>query len=216
MSRTDKKLQIMKAAEKLFTSRRFHEVTTDDIAKEACVGKGTIYRYFQDKDELFFQIAMVGFDELCDVIRAKVAEAKDFANMLAGVCQEISEFFQARRQALRMMQADAGSAYQENGDFHKRWMAHRRKLVSAVAGIMARGTAERALRGDVAPEVLANFLLGLLRTRARDLDHMDEASRSLQVIADFFMNGASPAASAAKAAIPSAGAAADYTNRSEL
>ncbi|RPI59812.1 MAG: TetR/AcrR family transcriptional regulator, partial [Planctomycetaceae bacterium] len=67
----DKRLQIMQAAEKLFTSRRFHEVTTDDIAKSAHVGKGTIYNYFKDKDDMFFQMATNGFDELCDLLQAK-------------------------------------------------------------------------------------------------------------------------------------------------
>ena len=44
----------MRAAEKLFTSRRYHEISLDAVVQEARVGKGTIYRYFQSKDDLFF------------------------------------------------------------------------------------------------------------------------------------------------------------------
>ena len=40
MIEQDKRQRIMQAAEKLFSSRRFHEITTDDVAREAKVGKG--------------------------------------------------------------------------------------------------------------------------------------------------------------------------------
>ena len=57
MTNSDKRQQIMQAAERLFLGKRFHEVTTDEVAREAHVGKGTIYRHFKTKDELFFETA---------------------------------------------------------------------------------------------------------------------------------------------------------------
>ncbi|MCD6496685.1 MAG: TetR/AcrR family transcriptional regulator [Deltaproteobacteria bacterium] len=50
MKQRDKKQEIMNAVEHLFRNRRFHEVTLDEVAKEAQVGKGTIYRFFSDND----------------------------------------------------------------------------------------------------------------------------------------------------------------------
>ena len=38
-----KERRIMEAAERLFTSRRFHEITLEEVAQAAKVGKGTIY-----------------------------------------------------------------------------------------------------------------------------------------------------------------------------
>jgi len=57
MKKESKRQQILRTAEKLFTSRKFDEVTTDDIMNAAGVGKGTIYRYFRNKDDLFFHVA---------------------------------------------------------------------------------------------------------------------------------------------------------------
>src|ERR1700730_12021813 len=45
--------KILQAAGHLFGSQRFHEVRMEDIASEAEVGKGTLYRYFSDKEELY-------------------------------------------------------------------------------------------------------------------------------------------------------------------
>jgi AcrR family transcriptional regulator len=44
---------MLDAAAKLFGAQRFHEVRMEDIASEAVVGKGTLYRYFKDKEELY-------------------------------------------------------------------------------------------------------------------------------------------------------------------
>jgi AcrR family transcriptional regulator len=53
-----RKNAIIDAAEKLFFSRGFDNVSMEDIAKEVELGKGTLYLYFQNKDSLFFAIAL--------------------------------------------------------------------------------------------------------------------------------------------------------------
>src|SRR5262245_48029316 len=46
----------MAAAAKLFATHRFHEARMEDIAALAEVGKGTLYRYFKDKEELYLAL----------------------------------------------------------------------------------------------------------------------------------------------------------------
>jgi len=82
----------MQAAEELFTSRRFHEITLDEVAQAAHVGKGTIYRYFKDKDDLFFQTASAGLDALCGLIHDGVPSSASFEDKLLAVCDRISSF----------------------------------------------------------------------------------------------------------------------------
>ena len=190
MTRPDKREHIMQAAEKLFTSRRFHEITLDDVAQAAQVGKGTIYRHFKDKDDLFFQISTSGFDELCDLLHRKVPETAPFGKQLVGACVAISAFFERRRQLFRMMQAEEDRMSWCHGSLRERWATHRRKLVAAVAAIIAKGVAEGAIRSDIGPEVLAGFLLGMLRTWARDL--AGEAHKELphEFVVHLFCDGA--------------------------
>ncbi len=45
--------QILDTAAKLFHKRHYHEVRMDDVAAQAGVAKGTIYRYFKDKEALY-------------------------------------------------------------------------------------------------------------------------------------------------------------------
>jgi len=202
VTRIDKRQHIMQAAEKLFTSRQFHEVTTDDVAAAANVGKGTIYRYFQDKDDLLFQITTNGFDELCDLLRQKVSAKAPFPEQLLEACQQVRNFFQRRRQLLRMMEEENGRIAWCEGDLRQRWLERRKKLVAALGVILAQGVREGVIRGDIPAEVLGNFLLGMLRTQARDLDGAAEPMRRLNVVVELFVNGAAeaPAAALARAA----------------
>ncbi|MFW6107410.1 MAG: TetR/AcrR family transcriptional regulator [bacterium] len=192
MPRADRRQEIMRAAEGLFTSRRYHEVTTDDIARAARVGKGTIYRYFEDKDDLFFQVATSGFDELCELLARRVPGDAPFREQLLSACGEIARFFRRRAQLLRMMQAEEGRLPWLKPRLRSRWAAHRKKLVSAVAAILRKGVEEGHVRADIPCEVLAHFLLGMLRTRGRQLAEAPAAMRSDAMIVDLFCHGVAP------------------------
>ncbi len=68
-----------------------------------------------------------------------------------------------------MMQAEESRLSCCKGGLHDRWMDKRRKLVAAVESVLARGVEAGTIRRDVPLEVLANVLMGMLRTRDRSL-----------------------------------------------
>jgi AcrR family transcriptional regulator len=189
---SDKQQKIMHVVEKLFTSRRFHEITLDQVAQAAGVGKGTIYRYFQDKDDLFFRTAISGFDELCGLLRRKVSGNAPFEDQLMSACVEIGSFFRSRKQLFRMIQTDENRMYWEKKSIRERWMAKRRNLIDALAQIIGRGVVEKGIRTDVPPDILAKFLLGMLRTGARDLADAPKDMQGVELVLDLFYRGASP------------------------
>jgi len=190
-AKRDRATEIMAAAEKLFTSRRFHEITVEDIARKAGVGKGTVYRYFKNKDDVFEQVAASGFDALCEVVRNAARGRGDFEARLLEVCMSISRFFRSRRQLFHMMQSEERRVLSRRGKTRERWLERRRRLVSALGEILARGRDEGVIRADVPLELLAAFLLGLLRTRARQLSVSPElGDAGYEVVVDFFCHGA--------------------------
>lgn len=62
----------MEAAKQLFFQYGLKKTTVDEIARDARVGKGTIYLYFKTKEELLSAISAKLFDELIEELRAKV------------------------------------------------------------------------------------------------------------------------------------------------
>lgn len=64
--RESRRKQIMDAALELFSEHGFHQVSINQIAKEAGISKGLMYNYFESKDELIKTIIYKGIDEMLD------------------------------------------------------------------------------------------------------------------------------------------------------
>ena len=158
--------------------RQFHEITLDEVAQVADVGKGTIYQYFADKDDLFFQTAVAGFDEMCELLRRDAVTAGSVQQDLQQACETICEFFQNRRPLFRMMLAEGERALGKGGGLRQRWNQHRKKMTQAVAEIIARGVRRRQVRDDIVPKVLAEYFLGMLRTRVNELEGLSDSARA--------------------------------------
>jgi AcrR family transcriptional regulator len=62
---------ILEAALKLFSERGFLSVTVREIAKEAGVSPGTIYRYYENIDDLFLDLFFKWAKEELDIIEAE-------------------------------------------------------------------------------------------------------------------------------------------------
>lgn len=188
----DRQEQILAAAGRLFASRRFHEVTTDDIAREARVGKGTIYRHFKDKDDLFFRVSTHGFDDLCEQVAQLAASDKVFDDKLDLAVAQIASYFAGQRERLRAMTgSERGGLFK--GPHRQRWMATRDKLIDALARVIARGADMGIVRSDVPPATLARLLLALMRSRAMEQANDPTYFGDVRFLLDFFRRGAAPA-----------------------
>lgn len=186
----DKRRLVLAAAEKLFTTRRFHEITMDHVAAEAGVAKGTLYGHFRDKEDLFFQVCIGGFDELCELLSDLAVPTAKFQSLLLETCRRISGFMEHRKELMQMMQAEENRLSCGKGGLWERWMQKRRELVEAVKAILTVGVEQRHLRRDIPLEVLANVLLGMLRARGRGLADAPASMRKHEVIVELFCNGA--------------------------
>lgn len=61
--KTEMKEAILSAALKLFSDDGYDNVTMRKIADEIEYSVGTIYLYFKDRDEIFFELHKLGFEE---------------------------------------------------------------------------------------------------------------------------------------------------------
>jgi len=191
MRREARRRQIMRKAEALFSSKRFHEITLDEVALTARVGKGTIYRYFENKEDLYTQTVVSGLDELRELLERKDPVSAPFRGRLLTVCREISDFYQSRRSLFRMMQAEEIRLSGSKGPQHSTWAEHGDKIFSIVERILQEGVREGMVRDDIPPAVLGRFLLGMVRTRVRNMNSIPEEIQGYEVLIDLFLTGAS-------------------------
>jgi AcrR family transcriptional regulator len=64
----ENKLFILEAAERVFSQKGYSVATMDDIAQEAQFSKVTLYRYFESKRDILFEIILNSFEENTDAL----------------------------------------------------------------------------------------------------------------------------------------------------
>ncbi len=189
MARKDKREDIIKAAVGLFTSRRYHEVTLDQVARKARVGKGTIYLYFQDKDDLFFQSATHGFDALCTTLQTGIPAEAAFEDKIVSMCKHIHEFFESRRPFRHVLEEHEARAHSFKGRMREIWLDHQKRLDAIVGSVFEEGVTRGHIRNDLEPVVVARLLLGFMGARARMFEGDPERSPDLEKLVDIFLHG---------------------------
>jgi AcrR family transcriptional regulator len=101
--------EIMAAAKKVFARKGFHATTIADIAKEAGLAYGSIYWYFDSKDDLFHALMAVEEDALRNHIAAAVGarEDSDGEAPFRTAVQATFEFFEADKATVKLLFRDA-------------------------------------------------------------------------------------------------------------
>ncbi len=90
---------ILEAARRCFESKGFLKTTLQDVAKEAEISVGLIYRYFQSKEDIFASLALKGaevFDAEIDLILKKATAARKkppVAKVLADIAEAFFDFY---------------------------------------------------------------------------------------------------------------------------
>jgi TetR/AcrR family transcriptional regulator len=83
---------ILDAAEKLFFSRGFDNVSMDDVANEVELSKATLYLYFKDKESLFFSIVLRGARIINAMIEEEIKNCKNGVEILDAIGAVYFEF----------------------------------------------------------------------------------------------------------------------------
>jgi AcrR family transcriptional regulator len=85
--------KILAAAARLFACHRFHEARMEDIAAAAEVGKGTLYRYFKDKDELYQALLDRAAQEITARLQEAVAQEEGARQRLEAIVGVVVDYF---------------------------------------------------------------------------------------------------------------------------
>ena len=96
--------QILEAAAQLFASHRYHEVRMDDIATQAGVAKGTLYRYYKDKEALYRALAIHGLHRLYDESQHTIAGPGDADAKLHAFIAQVVAFYEHYPYYLELIQ----------------------------------------------------------------------------------------------------------------
>ena len=153
-----KELAILDAASRVFAARPFHEVLIDSIASDAGIGKGTIYRYFETKEDLYFATVVHVVEGLAAELE-KVSRAEaSAARKLEAIATLILGRFWERRYLLPFFQRDERFPALE-----VELIKRREPILRVVQEAILAGIERREFRG-IDARIGADLFLGMVRS----------------------------------------------------
>ncbi|MBN1976983.1 MAG: TetR/AcrR family transcriptional regulator [Anaerolineae bacterium] len=191
--------QILDAAAEVFAEKGFARATTKEIADRADISEGTIYNYFQAKEDLLIDIVgrLAESQSLALVIKPDMIEQvlavppRDFLNAMF----HMRHAFVLENNHLPMLQAVTAEVL-VNQEFAARYY---RELLEPAMGVLAQHLQARIARGEVRPvdaPLVARFLfafeLGLLGFYVLGdplIQAEWQSDTLLEAMVDFFLNG---------------------------
>jgi len=165
MTKPDKRKTILRSLEKVLKDRRFDEITVDEVAEDAGVGKGTVYRYFIDKENLFFEMARNFLTEEIDDVMVVAASSLSPHDKLIRIGEEISRHMQNRGEYLRMMPKIPFSATNKNCP--KNIMAeHHQRLDRILIQLLQDAEQSGVLRPGIDHDAITCIYKGMIMSRS--------------------------------------------------
>ena len=187
------RLELLQAAERIFSARGYAGASIRDIAAEAGFSVGGVYQFFPGKDELFVAVLDAVGQEYLAVTRAAL-KLPSFAARLAALTRASGTFVGGRRSFLAILVAErAAIAGVLSGVVGEKLVHYRKVRRGQVVELMKSGVAEGVLRfGDA--EFLASAYLGLLTQCQVDALTGGRGLPSPDDVVSLFCKGAATAA----------------------
>lgn len=102
--KNQRKEEISNAAKELFTDFGFKSVSMEQIAMRANVGKGTLYLYFKDKEDLFFSLAKKLMDDVDSFMQACQDKQLSFFDEIHEIIYNLLMYRRSHKFLYRMSQ----------------------------------------------------------------------------------------------------------------
>jgi AcrR family transcriptional regulator len=185
-----KEQQILGAASEVFATKDFHLVLMEEVALRAGVGKGTLYRYFPTKEDLFFAVLFDGLERLGAEIAAVLTSGDSFRTSLEAIAVQILRFVWPHRPIVSLLEQYEARLRGPQGTA---WLEKRAQVVDQVVGLFA----EAGKRGEIPAadaRLGAELFLGMVRAANVYRGESDSPEQLGRRVVDVLLNGLGGAA----------------------
>jgi AcrR family transcriptional regulator len=183
--RLHKRQTILEAAARAFAHGDYHKVCTEHIAASAKVGKGTLFRYFPSKEELFIATLVYSVEVAAAEIDRGLAGLAEPLERLETVCEGLVAFYRGNDHLFRLLHHDR--RLHDQG--HDEVFAQQSRLRGRIADMIAAGQKTGQFR-QTNPVIAGRLLFGMLRTAMRSPELREKPPGEIaRTILDVFIKG---------------------------
>lgn len=177
--------RILHSAAVLFAQKQFDRVLIDEIAARAGVGKGSVYRQFRSKEELYAAVVIDGFGQLREEIRSALDNTTTVEDQVATIVRHTLGFFWTRRQFFALLHDPRALPRR-----HERlYDAQRQKFTALISDVLLTGIANGSVRANLDTRIAAEVLLGMLRGINRYCREYTTPEAAVPIVTGIFIGG---------------------------
>lgn len=156
MRKEEKRIEILEAALSVISKMGFERAKMEDIAREAGVGKGTIYEYFESKNALFFEMIHHCTECFQEGLKKTLAEEEDMVGKIRNFSIYGAEFLNAHAVFLNSQIAHHALP----ADMKKQMKSDWNQIYKTIEDEVKKGIETKALRSDIDPEMAVAVIVG--------------------------------------------------------
>ena len=156
MSREEKKNEIFRAASQVFFSKGFEKTKIEDIAKQAGIGKGTVYEYFESKLQLFEETIAFYHQNVINSLCEALARWENIGDKIKAYAQFMTEIISNHIHLFELMADSRVMAREMGAVILESNIRMGDVLLEAVTEAISKGE----LRPDLEPRLITSTILG--------------------------------------------------------
>jgi TetR/AcrR family transcriptional regulator, fatty acid metabolism regulator protein len=187
---SDKYRRIIHAATKVFAKKGFFHAKVSDIAKEAQVADGTIYIYFENKDDILISLFEEQMKAVLDNMVAQISKENDPVRKLYRFALIHLQLIEQSKSMAEIIQVEL----RQSSKFMKEYKNEKfGQYLDLIADIIREGQRKGVFKREIIPGVAKRAFFGALdemstfRVLSRRKGY--DIKTAAEQISDIFLNG---------------------------
>ena len=187
---TEKYYRIIEAATKVFAKKGFYQSKISEIAKEAKIADGTIYIYFENKDDILISLFEEQMKGVIDNMVVQISGIDDPARKLERFASTHLDLIEKNQDMAEIIQVEL----RQSGKFMKEYKNEKFiQYLDIIGDIISEGQERGIFRKDVIPKVAKRAFFGALDEVSRFWVLSSRRQYDIRTVArqisEYFLNG---------------------------
>jgi TetR/AcrR family fatty acid metabolism transcriptional regulator len=187
---SEKYHRIIEAATKVFAKKGFYQSKISEIAKEANVADGTIYIYFENKDDILISLFEEQMKAVIDNMETQLSGIDDPAKRLERFASTHLDLIEKNQDMAEIIQVEL----RQSGKFMKEYKNEKfMQYLDIIEDIICEGQKRGIFKKDVIPKVAKRAFFGALDEVSRFWVLSSRRRYDIRTVArqisEYFLNG---------------------------
>jgi AcrR family transcriptional regulator len=161
---------ILDSALKVFSEKGYHETRLEDIAAAAGFSKGSLYNYYEDKEEIFLNILIRMHEKILEVLKNEIREDRPIKeNILAMLCSILKIYsenfsFSMSMSDLKTMAPGSMDRFQQrHQQLTSRFRQYSKEMIELSASIFSMGRKRGEITTPLDDKTLSQYVTSVVR-----------------------------------------------------